>query len=150
MKTIVILLLLAAAASAFAFPLRHMEMDSVVDLSRFTYQPAYVPDNDTSKVKVLFLWRSDKRLSKKQYGAFSEYCGGAEVTCLAVDKLGAEHIDEGVISAYDAKGYTDSWGAVALPLTILLSKDNRIIDAVGYEGQYVDKLTSMINSLISK
>jgi len=149
-KKVIFFLVLFTAVSLFAFPLRNMAKEAVIDLNRFQYDGGYKPDADKTPVKLLFLWHSDKRLNIKQYVSFVEICTANRITCIAVDKLGATHKDPYIVSAKDNEGYCDSFGLVAMPATVILDKDNKIIDAVGYEGQYFEKMTKTINSLYPK
>ncbi|PLX71694.1 MAG: hypothetical protein C0602_00405 [Denitrovibrio sp.] len=146
MKTLVIIFSFLIAVSSYAFPMRGLEKGALIDLQKFsTKNGSALKDN--SALKMLIVWSSDKRLSKKQYEVYSEFCTEEKVACFAVDRNGDFHDDTDVVSAVDKNGYTETWGLITIPVTIILNKDNKIIDAVGYEGQYKHKMREVINNL---
>lgn len=146
MRILTVILILLVSMSAFSFPMRGLEKDALIDLQKFTLKDGK-PLTDNADIKMLIVWRSDKRLSKKQYEAFNEFCTEEKVPCIAVDRKGEFHSDADIRSAVDNGGYTDTWGLITIPVTIILNKDNRIIDAVGYEGQYKHKMREVIEEL---
>jgi len=149
-KTAIMLVLLFAASALFASPLRDVEKGSVIDLKKFSYGKGYNAENDRSRLKFLYIWKSDKRLSKKQYEAYRKLCSEYEITCLALDQQGIGGSDTHIINITDKNGYTDNWGIIALPVTVILDENNTLIEAVGYEGQYVSKMSHLIDSIIKK
>lgn len=147
MRLTIVIALFLASVSASAFPLRHIEPESVLKMDRFAYEKGYKASEDKSPLKMLFVWDSSKRLGKKQYQAFKEFCDDAGVPCIAVD-LQAEKKSEGnVTAASDPENYTKTWGMIVVPVTLILNSENRIIEAVGYEGQYKHKMSELIDSL---
>jgi len=146
MKFTVFALTLLMAVSAYSFPMRGLEKNAVIDLHKFTMKNGS-PVSDKSPLKMLLIWRSDKRLSKKQYKVFKEFCTEEKMKCISVDRLGEFQEEAGIISAFDKTGYTDTWGLITIPVTVILDGNNKIIDAIGYEGQYKHRMREYMSNL---
>ncbi|ADD67576.1 hypothetical protein Dacet_0796 [Denitrovibrio acetiphilus DSM 12809] len=144
MKVFITALALAAAVTLNAFPIRNMNKGDVVNLSKLNYTKS---DTTKTGTKLLFIWNSEKRLSKKQYVSFSKLCSEKKVICLALDTAGKTSNDKAVRTLTDKTGYINDWLIVALPLTIILDSKDRIVDAFGYEGQYLEKMSETLKTL---
>ena len=147
MKLIPFVIVFFAAASLFAFPMKGLEQHSELKMSHFKFDGSYKPEADKSPYKLMCVWNSEKRISKKQHDSFIEFCKTSKYTCISVDQLGKDHTDENVHAAVDKDGYIDTWGIVALPMTIILDSKNKIVDAVGYEGQYQHIMSEIVSKL---
>ncbi|MGD9807942.1 MAG: hypothetical protein AB7E76_07105 [Deferribacterales bacterium] len=147
--TSVLLSICVLVVTLHAFPLRGAEKGSKLDMGKFTYDKGYAPQKDKSACRLLFVYDSEKRLSKKQYTAFQELCAGIETPCLALDKKAAEKAEGRIVTVTDPHAYLKELHIIALPTTIVLDKDNNIIHAIGYEGHYVPKMQELIKEITS-
>lgn len=141
--------------SAFSFPLRNKKAGDQVDYTGFL-----VKEGDISKFineknyKLIFLWRYDKPFSKKIYNDFIKICKDRAILCLSVE-LSGENMEEisklgegaNIILATADKKMAAEWGVFTLPVTVFVDENNKIINAIGYEGQYLYKVEKYIDML---
>lgn len=148
-----VLVLLIWCSSVNAFPLKAKQKGDRISFDGFQVLNGAF-DEKSSDIKLLLLWRSDKRTSKVIFKEYAEQCTKKQVACLAVEIKGAPlekmqsllKKDSPVVRyAHDTNGITKDWGIFTLPVTLILDKDNQIIDALGYEGQYDVKLSRFID-----
>ncbi|QAR32571.1 tetratricopeptide repeat protein [Geovibrio thiophilus] len=146
-KTALALAAVFMSFAAFAFPLKEIKEGDRVDMKKFAYSSkAYTDKEDKAPLKVLLLWKGDKRLSKNTFEEFKQFCEKSDVVCVAVE-LGVDETlkpVKNVIYAADTVKMTDSWGIFTLPVTLVLDGDNKIIHGLGFEGQYRAKLEKFI------
>jgi hypothetical protein len=129
----------------FAFPLRGVEQNAKVDMKKLSFEQ---PAQKDGRLKILFIFDSEKRLSIKQFAKFDLFCARKDVKCLALDKSDRFAGTENVAPAKDPQKYTDSWRIIALPVTVFIDKDDKIREAVGYEGDYGNKVADIVASLV--
>lgn len=143
-----------------AFPLRGLKKGDTVSIEQFVGLNKNIQElKQDSKVKVLLLWRNDKRTSVDTFKNFVSMCNEKGILCLAIDlkngkledieKL-VKDVNENIVFGVDSKNITESWGIFTLPVTIFLGEKNEVIDAVGYEGQYVVSVGRYIDYLTGK
>jgi len=155
-----ILSLLIVSTVIGAFPLQQLEKGDTVSIQEFKGLNNELSNIDKSaETKLLLLWRHDKRTSVDTVKSFVEMCGKRGVPCIAVDLQNGtmEKIKEivgktgkNVYFAQDNSGLTDDWGIFTLPVTLFLDKDNKVVNAVGYEGQYAVKVGRYVDYLTGK
>ncbi len=141
------------------FPLKKLKKGDHIDIS--SLKPVNIKGevfHDKKVKKILFLWRLDKRLSKKSAKKFIKVCRERKIICISIETKGAsieqqlkilKKVPETVYFAQNDK-VVNEWGIFTLPVTIFLDKNNKIIHAVGYEGQYVTKIERYIDFLEGK
>lgn len=155
-----ILSIIFSSVAISAFPLRGLKKGDTVSIEQFTGLNKNIEElKKDSKVKVLLLWRNDKRTSIDTFKNFVSMCNEKGILCLAIDlnngkledieKL-VKEVNENIVFGVDGKNITDSWGIFTLPVTIFLGEKNEVIDAVGYEGQYVVSVGRYIDYLTGK
>lgn len=150
-----ICILLICCASVHAFPLKSKNKGDIISVDGMQALNGSVDAvMKESALKLMLLWRSDKRTSKVIFKEFAKVCKGKKIPCLAVEMKGAPLKDIETVSpsasqvvtfAHDPNGITKDWGVFTLPVTLVLDKQNMIIDALGYEGQYDVKLARFID-----
>lgn len=146
-KTALTLIAVFMTLGVFAFPLKELKEGDKVEMKNFTYASgAYTDKEDKAPLKVLLLWKGDKRLSKNTFEEFKQFCAKSDVVCVSVELGVSEQLEpaENVIYASDNAKMTDSWGIFTLPVTLVLDGDNKIIHGIGFEGQYKAKLEKFI------
>ncbi len=155
-----LLSLLIVSTVIGAFPLQQLEKGDTVSLQEFKGLNNELSNIDKSaETKLLLLWRHDKRTNVDTVKNFVEMCSKRDVPCVAVDLQNGtmEKIKEivgktgkNVYFAQDNSGLTDDWGIFTLPVTLFLDKNNKVIDAVGFEGQYAVKVGRYVDFLTGK
>lgn len=134
--------------SAFAFPLKGINEGDKADLKQFTYPAgAYTDAQDKAPLKLLLLWREDKRLSRNVYADVKALCEKyADLVCVAVQpgEANTKKPENNVIYAADSAKITDRWGIFTLPVTLVLDDTDTIIHGLGFEGQFKAKLEKYI------
>lgn len=158
--SVLILSVLTVSSVLGAFPLKKINKGDVVPIVEFKGLNKDIAEvNKNSKIKVLLLWRNDKRTNIETFKNFVEMCSSKDISCVAVDLLNRSFkkingivgkVSENIYLAHDSKGITDNWGIFTLPVTIFLDKDNKVINAVGYEGQYTVKVGRYVDFLTGK
>jgi tetratricopeptide (TPR) repeat protein len=159
-KIITIFLALCCISSGlYAFPLKKLKKGDTVNVERLNpVNIKGVAFKNNKKMKIVFIWRHDKRLSKKSAKRFVKVCKNRKINCISIETKNAplEVISKilGDIpdNIYFAKNIEmiKGWGIFTLPVTIFLDKYDKIIDAIGYEGQYVVKVERFIDFLEGK
>jgi|GEM_PF-2511982 len=155
-----LLSLLIVSTVIGAFPLQQLEKGDTVSLQEFKRLNNELSNIDKSaETKLLLLWRHDKRTNVDTVKNFVEMCSKRDVPCVAVDLQNGtmEKVKEivgktgkNVYFAQDNSGLTDDWGIFTLPVTLFLDKNNKVIDAVGFEGQYAVKVGRYVDYLTGK
>lgn len=155
-----ILSLLIVSTVIGAFPLQQLEKGDAVSLQEFKGLNKELSGIDkNSGTKLLLLWRHDKRTSVDTVKNFVEMCSKRDVPCIAVDlqnvtmekvKEIVGETGENVYFAQDKSGVTDDWGIFTLPVTLFLDKNNKVVNAVGFEGQYAVKVGRYVDFLSGK
>jgi len=143
-----------------AFPLQQLEKGDTVSLQEFKGLNKELSNIDkNSETKLLLLWRHDKRTNVDTVKNFVEMCSKRGVPCVAVDlqNVTMEKIKgivgetgENVYFAQDKSSVTDDWGIFTLPVTLFLDKNNKVVNAVGFEGQYAVKVGRYVDFLTGK
>ncbi len=145
--------------SIYAFPLQKLKIGDKINLQNFNAVNLKGEKfKNYKKRKLLFLWRHDKRLSKKSAKKFIKVCRDRKILCISIETKGASIEQQMKIlkkvpdTVYFAQNVSDikNWGIFTLPVTIFLDKNNKIIHAVGYEGQYITKIERYIDFLEGK
>ena len=155
-----ILSLMIVSTVIGAFPLQQLEKGDTVSIQEFKGLNKELSNIDkNSETKLLLLWRHDKRTNVDTVKDFVEMCSKRDVPCVAVDlqngtmekiKEIVEKTGENVYFAHDKSGVTEDWGIFTLPVTLFLDKDNKVVNAVGYEGQYAVKVGRYVDYLTGK
>jgi len=155
-----ILSLLIVSTVIGAFPLQQLEKGDAVSLQEFKGLNKELSGIDkNSGTKLLLLWRHDKRTSVDTVKNFVEMCSKRDVPCIAVDlqnvtmekvKEIVGETGENIYFARDKSGVTDDWGIFTLPVTLFLDKNNKVVNAVGFEGQYAVKVGRYVDFLSGK
>lgn len=155
-----ILSLLIVSTVIGAFPLQQLEKGDTVSLQEFKGWNKELSGIDkNSGTKLLLLWRHDKRTNVDTVKNFVEMCSKRDVPCIAVDlqnvtmekvKEIVGETGENVYFAQDKSGVTDDWGIFTLPVTLFLDKNNKVVNAVGFEGQYAVKVGRYVDFLSGK
>ncbi|AEI15633.1 hypothetical protein Flexsi_2004 [Flexistipes sinusarabici DSM 4947] len=155
-----ILSLLIVSTVIGAFPLQQLEKGDTVSIQKFKGLNRKLSSiGKNSEIKLLLLWRHDKRTSVETVKDFAEMCNKRDVPCIAVDlQKGAMEKIKGIVGetgeniyfAHDKAGVTDDWGVFTLPVTLFLDKNNKVINAVGYEGQYAVEVGRYVDFLTGK
>ncbi len=151
--------LLVITFSLHGFPLKKLKKGDSIDLLKLE------PVNDkgekfkyNGKRNIIFIWRHDKRLSKKSAKYFVKVCRERDINCISMELKNASKetiknilgdIPDNFFIAQNITLYKN-WGIFTLPVTIFLTKKNKIIDAIGYEGQYVVKVERFLDFLEGK
>ncbi|WP_303701833.1 hypothetical protein, partial [Flexistipes sinusarabici] len=144
-----------------AFPLQQLEKGDTVSIQKFKGLNKGLSGIDkNSEIKLLLLWRHDKRTNVDTIKSFAEMCSKRDVPCIAVELqngtmekikgIVGEDAAENIYFAHDRTGVTDDWGIFTLPVTLFLDKDNKVVNAVGYEGQYAVKVGRYVDFLTGK
>ncbi|MEC9493290.1 tetratricopeptide repeat protein [Flexistipes sp.] len=156
-----ILSLLIVSTVIGAFPLQQLEKGDTVSIQKFKGLNKELSGIDkNSETKLLLLWRHDKRTNVDTIKSFAEMCSKRDVPCIAVDLqegtmeqiksiVGADAAED-IYFAHDKTGVTDDWGIFTLPVTLFLDKNNKVINAVGYEGQYAVQVGRYVDFLTGK
>lgn len=156
-----ILSLLIVSTVIGAFPLQQLEKGDTVSIQKFKGLNKELSNIDkNSETKLLLLWRHDKRTNVDTIKSFVEMCSKRDVPCIAVDLqngtmeqikgIVGEDIAENTYFAHDKAGVTDGWGIFTLPVTLFLDKNNKVVNAVGFEGQYAVKVGRYVDFLTGK
>jgi len=144
----------------FSFPLKNIKKGDVFDFSKFASQESNFANSlKDKKLKMVLLWRSDKQLSVKIAKNFKKICSTKDIYCYSVDikqikkdelhKLIGDLSENFYITLYNGDIIEDL-GIYTLPVTIFLDKNNKVIDAIGYEGQYYVKISKYLDYLTGK
>lgn len=156
-----ILSLLIVSTVIGAFPLQQLEKGDTVPIQKFKGLNKELSSIDkSSETKLLLLWRHDKRTNVDTIKSFAKMCSKRDVPCIAVDlQKGAMGKIEGIVGkkaaeniyfAHDKTSVTDDWGIFTLPVTLFLDKNNKVVNAVGYEGQYAVSVGRYVDLLTGK
>ncbi len=145
--------------NAVAFPLKKLKKGDSIDISSLKpVNKKGVKFNDNKKRKIIFIWRHDKRLSKKTAKRFLKVCKERKINCISIETKHASleiiekilgEIPDNIFFAQDISE-VKGWGIFTLPVTIFLDKYDKIINAIGYEGQYVVKVERFLDYLEGK
>ncbi len=145
---------------SYSFPLKHLKKNDKIDIGKLV--PVNVKGEkykNCNEKKIVLIWRHDKRLSKKTFKKFIPLCGKRKLCCISIDlKKGDIETIKQIVGntpnhiyfAQNVDGIKHSWGIFTLPVTIFLDKNNRILDAIGYEGEYIVKVARILDLLEGK
>ncbi len=160
MKKLISLIFLSLfLTNLYGFPLKKLKLGDVVKIVELNpVNMSGKPYKDVKKHKLIFLWRYDKRLSKKSAKKFIKVCKDRKIICISIETKGVpiekqiEFLKDVPDNVYFAKNVSpvQKWGIFTLPVTIFLDKSNKIIHAVGYEGQYITKIERYLDFLEGK
>ncbi len=158
-KLLYILIFISLIECLYSFPLRKLKIGDKINLTNF--KAVNINGKKYKNVatrKLIFLWRHDKRLSKKSAKKFIKVCKDRKIICVSIETKGAsieeqmkilKSVPDTIFFATDISGIKN-WGIFTLPVTIFLDKNNKIINAVGYEGQYITKIERFLDYLEGK
>lgn len=157
-----LLLIILSAAIAYSFPMKNLSPGDTLRLDLFTGYSSNAVPVQTKDIGLLFIWDSEKRISIDLFQDYVEVCSQIEANCFAYD-INKKHYDEikeisgsqleNITLLSTDKNVQMEWGIFTLPITIFLDKDNKIVDAVGYAGQYkvrILKFMDLMQGKISK
>ncbi len=161
MKRILIIFLIAflGISNLRGFPLRNLKKGEVINVSKFNaVNIKGEVFKDGRFKKIIFLWRHDKRLSKKTAKKFIKVCKARKIKCISVETKNTslekilKVIGKPPENVYFARNISiiKNWGVFTLPVTIFLDEKNKIIHAIGYEGQYITKVEKYLDYLNGK
>ncbi len=158
-KVIFLITFLILAINLYSFPLKKIKLGDIINIKEL--QPINAKGEsykDLKEHKLIFLWRYDKRLSKKSAKKFIKVCKERKIICISIETKGIpmekqiEFLVDVPENVYFAKNISpvQSWGIFTLPVTIFLDKSDKVIHAVGYEGQYITKIERYLDYLEGK
>ena len=158
-KTFFIILFSLLTIPLFAFPLKKVKKGDIININRLKAVningKKFIKDK---KRKILFIWRHDKRLSIKSAKKFLIICKERKINCISVEIKNApikkivELIGpppENIYFSQNPSVYKE-WGVFTLPVTVFLDSNDKVIHAIGYEGQYITKVERYLDLLEGK
>lgn len=145
----------------FAFPLRNVHVGSKFEYSNLmSIFNEYDKLISLNKNKAILIWRASKSNSKRIFIDFYKVCKEKSIPCISIelDGIDKEEIlklvkDEGyenISLVRDTGNIVKEFGIFTLPVTIFLNQKNEILDAVGFEGQFYDKMSKYIDYITGK
>jgi hypothetical protein len=159
-RTLFLLIVFAIANISYAFPIKNLKINDKIDLSEFESLDKPIEKAAGIKdKKMVLVWDSNKQISIDILTKFLKICDEKDIVCFAVEVSGKNANEiagikfENTKNIYFVKFKGDilvDWGLFTLPVTIFLNEENMIIDALGYQGQYVAKVGRYIDYLRGK
>ncbi len=159
--TIGVISFIMFASELLAFPLRKANVGD-----KFDYNKVESVFNEYSKFislnnkKAIIIWRYSKLNSKKIFVDFYRVCRERSIVCISfeLDGVDAKEIlnlikvdrTENLVIVKDKGDIIGEYGIFTLPVTIFLDEKNSILDAVGFEGQFYDKMSRYIDFITGK
>ncbi|KAA0258917.1 tetratricopeptide repeat protein [Deferribacter autotrophicus] len=145
------------ASTVLSFPLKGVKKGDVIDFSKFeSSHPKFEQSVKDKKLKLILFWRSDKGLSVKVAKTFVRLCSRKDLDCYSLDLKGAQKEEilkilgkvnnNFFIVNYKGDAILD-FGIYTLPVTVFLDKNDKVLNAIGYEGQYFVKVGRYIKYL---
>lgn len=153
---IILFVMFFSLSNSFSFPLRNVEIGSYFGYNKFisifnNYQDAF----SAKSKKAIIIWRYSKANSVKIFMEFSKVCIDKSIHCISIE---LDNVDREIIINMinnskldkifllkDNDNIISYLGIYTLPVVIFIDEENRIIDAVGYEGQFYDKMSRYID-----
>ena len=144
----------------YSFPVKNIQKGDKIDFSKFeSLDKSFEASISANIKKVILLWDGRKKLSLDILKDFLKLCSEKGVVCYPVEvkglprdevlKLIIEKGDNVYILSYKGE-IIEEWGLFTLPVTVFLDESNKVLDAVGYEGQYLTKVGRLLDFYTGK
>lgn len=155
-----VLVLFLFIGTVYGFPVKNIQKGGRIDFSKFeALEKPFETSINAKNKKVMFLWDSRKKLSLDILKDFIKLCSEKNIICYPVEvkQLSKDEVlrligepDKNVYVLSYKGDIIDDWGLFTLPVTVFLDESNSVMDAIGYEGQYLTKVSRLLDFYTGK